>query len=90
MLLNLLHHALRSSSLHDAPPSPPPVLLRVTAASSPACLRFEVCHVGPALTEEQQARLFEPAMEGDKGEGGGRLALYVAKILTDLQVRRPP
>ncbi|CAI5526615.1 unnamed protein product [Closterium sp. Naga37s-1] len=80
VLLNLVDNAFRRTSEGV-------VVVRVKEGAAAHLLRVEVQDSGEGLSEEERARMLEPVMDSSgvtEGEGAG-LALYVVKLLVDLQ-----
>ncbi|CAI5525273.1 unnamed protein product [Closterium sp. Naga37s-1] len=80
VLLNLVDNAFRRTSEGV-------VVVRVKEGVAAHLLRVEVQDSGEGLSEEERARMLEPVMDSSgvtEGEGAG-LALYVVKLLVDLQ-----
>ncbi|CAI5461782.1 unnamed protein product [Closterium sp. Yama58-4] len=82
VLLNLVDNAFRRTSEGV-------VVVHVKEGAAAHLLRVEVQDSGEGLSEEERARMLEPVMDSSgvtEGEQTG-LALYVVKLLVDLQVR---
>jgi signal transduction histidine kinase/ActR/RegA family two-component response regulator len=81
VLLNLLSNAVKFTASGS-------VLVRVARAAGGGSIRFEVSDTGPGITQEDQARLFQPFMQLDNSNsrqfGGTGLGLSISKRLVEL------
>ncbi len=79
VLANLLGNAVKFTQTGS-------VVLRVRGeelGATAVTLRFEVEDTGPGLSAEQQAKVFEPFVQGQVGQEGSGLGLAIAKGLVE-------